>query len=101
MPSERAWAKSDFFVSRVHDNIFVTNCEIFQKSIQTGIENTILIKLNQVGTLTETFRLLNSKIYAKWKEMQFVNRLTELFAMPAKASVSNHITSWFPRIACP
>jgi len=38
----------------VGDDIFVTNPKIFNKGIQQGIANSILIKLNQIGTLTET-----------------------------------------------
>ena len=38
----------------VGDDIFVTNPEIFSKGIDEGIANAILIKLNQIGTLTET-----------------------------------------------
>ena len=38
----------------VGDDIFVTNKEIFSKGIERGIANSILIKLNQIGTLTET-----------------------------------------------
>ncbi len=38
----------------VGDDIFVTNPVIFQKGIDRGIANAILIKLNQIGTLTET-----------------------------------------------
>jgi enolase len=38
----------------VGDDIFVTNTSIFTKGIQEGIGNAILIKLNQIGTLTET-----------------------------------------------
>ncbi len=38
----------------VGDDIFVTNPAIFQKGIDRGIANAILIKLNQIGTLTET-----------------------------------------------
>jgi enolase len=38
----------------VGDDIFVTNPEIFSKGINEGIANAILIKLNQIGTLTET-----------------------------------------------
>jgi enolase len=41
-------------VQLVGDDIFVTNVEIFAKGIQEGIGNSILIKLNQIGTLTET-----------------------------------------------
>ena len=38
----------------VGDDIFVTNPRIFSKGIEQGIANSILIKLNQIGTLTET-----------------------------------------------
>ncbi len=38
----------------VGDDIFVTNPNIFEKGINRGIANAILIKLNQIGTLTET-----------------------------------------------
>jgi enolase 1/2/3 len=41
-------------VQLVGDDIFVTNVEIFSKGIHEGIANSILIKLNQIGTLTET-----------------------------------------------
>jgi len=35
--------------------LFVTNTEILQKGIDMGVSNSILIKVNQIGTLTETF----------------------------------------------
>jgi enolase len=41
-------------VQLVGDDIFVTNTSIFKKGIEQGIANSILIKLNQIGTLTET-----------------------------------------------
>jgi len=41
-------------VQLVGDDIFVTNPKIFSKGIREGIGNSILIKLNQIGTLTET-----------------------------------------------
>ncbi len=41
-------------VQLVGDDIFVTNVEIFSKGILQGIGNAILIKPNQIGTLTET-----------------------------------------------
>jgi enolase len=41
-------------VQLVGDDIFVTNTTIFKKGIDEGIGNSILIKLNQIGTLTET-----------------------------------------------
>ena len=41
-------------VQLVGDDIFVTNTVLLQKGIQNHIANAILIKLNQIGTLTET-----------------------------------------------
>jgi len=41
-------------VQIVGDDIFVTNPKIFEKGINRGIANAILIKLNQIGTLSET-----------------------------------------------
>ena len=41
-------------VQIVGDDVFVTNPEIFGKGIEEGIANSILIKLNQIGTVTET-----------------------------------------------
>ncbi len=41
-------------VQLVGDDIFVTNTKIFKQGIDQGIANSILIKLNQIGTLTET-----------------------------------------------
>lgn len=42
-------------VQLVGDDLFVTNTKILKKGIQQGIANSILIKINQIGTLTETF----------------------------------------------
>ncbi len=42
----------------VGDDIFVTNPEIFAEGIARGITNAILIKVNQIGTLTETFEAI-------------------------------------------
>ena len=42
------------FVQLVGDDVFVTNPEIFAKGISDGICNSILIKLNQIGTVSET-----------------------------------------------
>jgi enolase len=38
----------------VGDDIYVTNTSIFKRGIEEGIANSILIKLNQIGTVTET-----------------------------------------------
>ncbi|MBF0101742.1 MAG: phosphopyruvate hydratase [Desulfobacterales bacterium] len=45
-------------VQIVGDDIFVTNPKIFAKGIQDGIANSILIKLNQIGTLSETLETI-------------------------------------------
>ncbi len=42
-------------VQLVGDDVFVTNTKILREGIQLGIANSILIKVNQIGTLTETF----------------------------------------------
>jgi enolase len=42
-------------VQLVGDDIFVTNPRIFREGIRQGVANAILIKVNQIGTLTETF----------------------------------------------
>ncbi|MEI7431265.1 MAG: phosphopyruvate hydratase [Betaproteobacteria bacterium] len=39
----------------VGDDVFVTNTRIFKEGIKKGIANSILIKINQIGTLSETF----------------------------------------------
>jgi enolase len=45
-------------VQLVGDDIFVTNVEIFSQGIKEGIGNSILIKVNQIGTLTETLEAI-------------------------------------------
>lgn len=42
-------------IQLVGDDLFVTNTERLEKGIKEGIGNSILIKVNQIGTLTETF----------------------------------------------
>jgi enolase len=42
-------------VQLVGDDLFVTNVKFLQKGIDEGVANSILIKVNQIGTLTETF----------------------------------------------
>jgi len=42
-------------VQLVGDDLFVTNTKILREGIQKGIANSILIKVNQIGTLSETF----------------------------------------------
>jgi enolase len=54
-------------VQLVGDDIFVTNTTLLQKGIDRGIANSVLVKLNQIGTLTETLdtvRLANVNRYS-------------------------------------
>ncbi len=46
-------------IQLVGDDIFVTNTERLQKGINMGVANSILIKVNQIGTLTETIEAVN------------------------------------------
>ena len=45
-------------IQLVADDIFVTNPSIFRRGIDEGIANSILVKLNQIGTLTETLETM-------------------------------------------
>ncbi|EST90632.1 phosphopyruvate hydratase [Vagococcus lutrae] len=45
-------------VQLVGDDLFVTNTEKLKRGIEEGISNSILIKVNQIGTLTETFEAI-------------------------------------------
>ncbi len=60
--SEHDWAGWKLLTDRlgksiqlVGDDVFVTNTKILAEGIKQGIANSILIKINQIGTLTETF----------------------------------------------
>ena len=46
-------------VQIVGDDLFVTNTKILSQGIERGIANSILIKVNQIGTLTETLEAIN------------------------------------------
>nr|VFJ49418.1 MAG: enolase [Candidatus Kentron sp. FW]VFJ56986.1 MAG: enolase [Candidatus Kentron sp. FW]VFJ67245.1 MAG: enolase [Candidatus Kentron sp. FW] len=46
-------------VQLVGDDLFVTNPAILKEGIEKSIANSILIKVNQIGTLTETFKAIN------------------------------------------
>lgn len=46
-------------VQLVGDDLFVTNTERLKKGIDEGIANSILIKVNQIGSLTETFKAIS------------------------------------------
>src|SRR5699024_12543866 len=45
-------------VQLVGDDLFVTNTEILERGITNHVGNSILIKVNQIGTLTETFNAI-------------------------------------------
>ena len=45
-------------IQLVGDDLFVTNVEFLRKGIETGCANSILIKVNQIGTLTETLNAI-------------------------------------------
>jgi len=51
-------------VQLVGDDIFVTNTKILKQGIAKGIANSILIKINQIGTLTETFAAISTALRA-------------------------------------
>jgi enolase len=50
----------------VGDDLFVTNPKILKEGIQRGAANAILIKVNQIGTLTETFAAVEMAKRAGW-----------------------------------
>ena len=51
-------------VQLVGDDLFVTNSKILKKGIENNIANSILIKVNQIGTLTETFSAMKMALDA-------------------------------------
>ena len=50
----------------VGDDLFVTNPKILKEGIQKGVANSILIKINQIGTLSETFAAVEMAKRAGW-----------------------------------
>jgi enolase len=53
-------------IQLVGDDIFVTNTKIFAEGIAQGIANSILIKVNQIGTLTETLEAMQMAANANY-----------------------------------
>ena len=51
----------------VGDDLFVTNPKIFKTGIENGEANAILIKVNQIGTLTETFEAISTAYESGYK----------------------------------
>lgn len=54
-------------VQLVGDDLFVTNPAILAEGIQKGVSNAVLIKLNQIGTVTETLRAVEMAHKAGWR----------------------------------
>ena len=50
----------------VGDDLFVTNVERIQRGIASGVSNSVLIKLNQIGSVTETLSAINLAHRAGW-----------------------------------
>lgn len=53
-------------IQLVGDDLFVTNTEKLKQGIEKGVTNSILIKLNQIGTLTETLQTMQMAFDAKY-----------------------------------
>ncbi len=53
-------------IQLVGDDLFVTNTKILQQGIDKRVANSILIKINQIGTLTETFAAIEMAKRAGW-----------------------------------
>jgi enolase len=54
-------------VQLVGDDLFVTNVERLRRGIETGTANAILIKLNQIGTLTETLDCVRLAVESRYR----------------------------------
>ncbi len=71
--SEHDWAGWKYLTDRlgknvqlVGDDIFVTNTKILKQGIAKGVANSILIKINQIGTLSETFAAITMANRARY-----------------------------------
>jgi enolase len=53
-------------IQLVGDDLFVTNTERLKRGLETGAANSILIKVNQIGTLTETFAAIELAMRNGW-----------------------------------
>ena len=54
-------------VQLVGDDLFTTNPERVRRGIASGCANAVLVKMNQIGTLAETFEVLNLAADAGWR----------------------------------
>lgn len=53
-------------IELIGDDLFVTNPDLVKKGIDTGVANSVLIKLNQIGTVTETLQTIDIAKRASW-----------------------------------
>ena len=53
-------------VQLVGDDLFTTNTALIQRGLDSSAANAVLIKLNQIGTLTETLRAIAMAVRAGW-----------------------------------
>jgi enolase len=56
-------------IQLVGDDLFVTNPAILAKGIELGVANSILVKVNQIGTLTETLEAMRMAFGANYTAM--------------------------------
>jgi enolase len=56
-------------IQLVGDDLFVTNDELLRKGIASGVANAILIKVNQIGTLSETMHTMETAVRAGYGRM--------------------------------
>jgi enolase len=56
-------------IQLVGDDIFVTNPQIIARAIREGVANSVLIKLNQIGTVSETLKAMATAREAKYTLM--------------------------------
>jgi enolase len=56
-------------IQLVGDDLFCTNEKVLQKGIDAGVANSILIKLNQIGTVSETLRTMNLARSANYSQI--------------------------------
>lgn len=61
-----SWSALERRIQLVGDDLFVTNVQRIKKGIELGAANAVLIKLNQIGTLTETLDAIQMAHRAGW-----------------------------------
>ena len=79
--SEEDWEAWELLTDRlgdkiqlVGDDLFVTNTERLERGIDMGVANSILIKVNQIGTLTETLEAIEMANRAGYTAVTSMNR---------------------------